>query len=90
MVKRIVSPFVNDETAASRCGLAFERAHFSPDPPNGSSPDADGRSRLVDARAAPHEPWILHCVRQQRTYQGSPEGLIAKINDKIGNRTVLA
>ena len=48
-----LSPFVNDETAASRRGLAFERAHFSPDPLNGGSPDADGRSRLVDACAAP-------------------------------------
>jgi hypothetical protein len=44
-----LSPFVNDETAALRRGLAFERAHFSPDPLNGGSPDADGRSRLVDA-----------------------------------------
>jgi hypothetical protein len=40
-----LSPFVNDETAASRRGLAFEGAHFSPDPLNGGSPDADGRSR---------------------------------------------
>jgi hypothetical protein len=39
-----LSPFVNDETAALRRGLAFERAHFSPDPLNGASPDADGRS----------------------------------------------
>ena len=48
-----LSPFINDETAALRRGLAFERAHFSPDPLNGGSPDADGRGRLVDARAAP-------------------------------------
>src|SRR5262249_48165814 len=47
---RAVSSF-----AASRRGLAFERAHFSPDPLNGGSPDADGRSRLVNARAAPQE-----------------------------------
>src|SRR5262249_9444982 len=42
--------------AASGCGLAFERAHFSPNPLNSGSPDADGRSRLVDARAAPQKP----------------------------------
>jgi hypothetical protein len=48
-----LSPFVNDKTAALRRGLAFERAHFSPDPLNGGSPDADGRRRLVDACAAP-------------------------------------
>src|SRR5215813_51020 len=47
---RAVSSF-----AVSRRGLAFERAHFSPDPLNGGSPDADGRSRLVNARAAPQE-----------------------------------
>src|SRR5262249_8295058 len=41
-----LSLFVNDETAASRRGLAFERAHFSPDPLNGGSPDADSRRRL--------------------------------------------
>jgi hypothetical protein len=41
--------------AASRRGLAFERAHFSPDPLNGGSPDADGRGRLVNARAAPQK-----------------------------------
>src|SRR5262249_40689974 len=47
---RAVSSF-----AASRRGLAFERAYFSPDPLNGSSPDADGGSRLVNARADPQE-----------------------------------
>src|SRR5262249_19518582 len=47
---RAVSSF-----AASRRGPAFERAHFSPDPLNGGSPDTDGRSRLVNARAAPQE-----------------------------------
>src|SRR6516225_10173088 len=47
---RAVSSF-----AASRRGLAFERAHFSPDPLNGGSPDADGRSRLVNARATPQK-----------------------------------
>src|SRR6516164_7670376 len=41
--------------AASRRGLAFERAHFSPDPLNGGSPDADGRSRLVNPRATPQK-----------------------------------
>jgi hypothetical protein len=51
-----LSPFANDETAASRRGLAYERAHFTPDTLNGDSPDADGRSSLVDARAAPQKP----------------------------------
>jgi hypothetical protein len=41
-----LGPFVDDETAALRRGLAFERAHFSPNPLNGGSPDADGRCRL--------------------------------------------
>jgi hypothetical protein len=50
-----LSPFVNDETAARR-RLAFEKAHFSPDPLNGGSPDANGQSRLVDAGAAPEKP----------------------------------
>jgi hypothetical protein len=56
MTRSQLSPIVNDETAALRRGLAFERAHFSPDPLNGGSPDADGRSRLVDACAAPQKP----------------------------------
>jgi hypothetical protein len=41
--------------AASRRGLAFERAHFSRDPLNDGSPDTNGRSRLVNARAAPQQ-----------------------------------
>ena len=74
--------------AASRRGLAFERAHFSPDPLNGGSPDADGRSRLVDARAAaqkpPDCPFRLgapvsrptHCALRSNPSVGPPAGLL--------------
>src|SRR5262249_9007684 len=40
---RAVSSF-----AASRRGLAFERAHFSPDPLNGGSPDAQSGAVLLE------------------------------------------
>jgi hypothetical protein len=42
--------------AASRRGLAFERAHFSPDPLDGGSPDADAHQREVALMVA--EPVI--------------------------------
>jgi hypothetical protein len=45
--------------AASRRGLAFERAHFGSDPLDGGSPDANRRSGFVDARAAAQKP--LNC-----------------------------
>jgi hypothetical protein len=70
-----LSPFVNDETAALRRGLAFERAHFSPDPLNGGSPDSDGRSRLVDACAAPQKP--LDCSFRLGVDPRSPNRIAA-------------
>src|SRR5215472_14882938 len=62
-------------SAASRRGLAFERAHFSPDPLNGGSPDADGRRRLVDARAAPQKP--LYCSFRLGIDPGPPNRIAA-------------
>ena len=57
--------------APSHVALAFERAHFSPDPLNGGGPDADSRCRLVDACAASQKP--LDCPFRLRIDPSPPD-----------------